>query len=178
MIRLSAGPTKLVFVPGSNDMSHYYGSSWEVQGAHDYYVTDEMYIKLLQFTDSTLMNPKKEDLNLGGDPMTQIERLTKSAAADAIRRAIELNPNHSQLWQYNALAHDMKTTIRTVAALGHPLYVPTQADIAKRPFLLAICTVLNKLRAHKVQKEYDEWNRNLEQFYRERDNDKARASNP
>lgn len=160
MIRISRGKPKLVFIEASNDMSHFMPSCWGVKGGDDFLVTDEMYCKLLSYTDSSLLNPPP--------PEGTIEAFL-SNMEDRIKNTLKLNPSGTQLWQFNALLPDMKTYVRQIALFGEPfIYFPTLADRIKKPILELMAATLNRLRYFKVKKECEEWDRSLNEFYAKR----------
>ena len=160
MIRISTGKPKLVFIEASNDMSHFFPSSWGVQGGDDFLVTDEMYLKLLTYTDPTLLLPPP--------PEGSIESFIGSMS-NKIESTLRLNPSGTQLWQFNALLPDMTTWVRQVAMFGRPfIYLPTFADGIKKPILEFVAATLNRLRYFKVKKECEAWDKSLKEFYANR----------
>lgn len=165
MVRVTRDRPKLVFVPASNDMSHFIPGSWGISGGGDFLVTDEMYLKLHQFTDPSLKIPDDPEEGLG----KTLAELMGNTYADRVNRALSLNPRGSMLWEFNVLAPNMTDYIRQFAVLGEPFIVfPTILDRIKRPILQLAANILNRLRYFKVKKECAEWDKFLQEVHRER----------
>ena len=156
MIAIGRKP-KLYFAARSNDMGHFYPSSWEVQG-YSAYVTDDMYTKLLDFTDPELMKPPSE---VEGSIGKLIAEMNGNGYQSRMERAMKLNPAGSMLWQFNGLQSlsGRRDYIRCVAAFGSgDLTTLTFADVyVKFPLYSFLAKALNKTLYFRRKREYAQW---------------------
>lgn len=180
MIRVGIGKPRLTFVPGHNDMSHYFPSHWEV---NDYfYMSLDDYMQKRAF-DKFDMNPKDldpkdvqgmvEKVN-SGKKIDHVEAMLNPAMAYAYRmqQMIDMNPNKSLLWAFNAINKNLDGWVRQVVVLGenrlarwtwHDAYV-------KLPYLKAKARMLNYLNRGKAKKEWDDWQKFLDNMHKEKKN--------
>lgn len=159
MIRLGPGKPRIQFHEAHNDMSHFSNGYWEPN--YYFYVTDEMYLKLLHFTDATLKEPSKKEVE---DVVGKtIGELMGSSFAQRMRWVMELNPSKSQIWEFDGLAPDMKGFIRCIVFLGEPslsIWSLFEAFVVL-PILNVACTFLNRARYFKNKKEWAQWEKFL-----------------
>jgi hypothetical protein len=166
MVRIRTCKPRIRFMPGSNDMSHYYPSEFVVAG-YDLYITDDQYVKFLTFTDPSLMKTTKEEC---GIPASCIDDILKSAYAARIKNAISLNPQNSQLWQFDGLAADFETRIRSVVCLGVREFVLFRWYYRLLvPIYDAIVWLLNKSIYLKQERERKQWDKFLEELHEKRE---------
>jgi len=165
MIRLGLKP-RLYFSPGYNDMSHWLYSSWEVNGGF-FYVTDDMFMKFRTFTDPSLKEPKEV---IPGS----LESLLATPYAEKLKRAIDLNPNKSLIWQFNGLTRltanidDENQYVRHAVFLGEPncFIIPTWFDVyVSYPVLKFLAGLLNKTLYFKHKQEKKAWDKVLEEIH-------------
>lgn len=161
MVRIGHKSPSVSYNPASNDMSHFSPSSYVYNGY--FYVSDEQYLKFLEFTDPTLLKPQEvlpEDLDwnalLGTDHAKRIERV------------MNLNPNRSLLWQFNALAPNMQDYIRNIVAFGERTFVVwSDFDVYVRwPLNKLKCWFLNKTLYFQNKKEIASWNKFLNEIHK------------
>lgn len=156
MIKLANGKPQLAWVSASNDMSHFFPSHWAVKG-ETFLVTDEMYLKMLWFTDPELL-----DINDTAIEMSY-EEILQTSAAKRIEWAINLNPDKSQLWQFNSLNEDMLTFSRRVIAFGERSFIlPKWSHPLKYKILSLVCHALNYALYFKNRRECADWQKYLE----------------
>ncbi len=156
MIRLMSHKPRINFVPGYNDMSHYFPSEFSV-GTYTYMVEEEMYERMLKFTDPNIFKGTREEMEV------------------KIKEALAIGPVYSQLWQFNAVlsykTNDDGTKeteyIRSVIALGKRwFYTPSWFDInIKLPVLNTVCYLLNKAIYFKVKQELKDWDAILKKIH-------------
>lgn len=155
MIRIGMKP-KISFVAASNDMGHFTPSCYVTSSYH--YISYDMYVKFLQFTDSDLKNPYPDEegelLFASGD-----KEMMQTAFAKRVRDTINLNPSKSLIWQYDGLSPDLKSFRRGVVVFAERNFVVwswLDANI-KLSMLDLICRVLNFIRKPKVRAEIKAW---------------------
>lgn len=159
MIKISNSKPRLIFVQAHNDMSHFTPSRWEVCGGMEFLLNDDLYQKIVQFTD-----PSLKDYN-GPTPGT-LEAILESEYGSRIERTLKLNPNGTMLWQFNALSTSYPKKveyIRMMVVFGeYSFYFLTVWDKIKVPFLTMTAKILNLLRSRKIRKEIADWNKFLD----------------
>jgi hypothetical protein len=138
-------------------MSHFSPSRWYVDG-HMCYVSDQMYLDLLEFT-----NP--DHLKVPSTLETDIGMIMASINGENFmhrqQKALKLNPSGSQLWQFNALTtlDGQRNYIRCVAAFGSgDIYVSSMLDIyVKFPLYAVLAKLLNYTLYFQNKREYAAW---------------------
>ena len=155
MVLIGSKP-KIVFVAAHNDMGHFTPSEYTVSG-QIHYVTDDMYVKFLHFTDPELLKLEPPD---GRNPVDELLNNYKQR----IEWALKLNPECSQLWQYNGLALDMKTFIRGIVVFGERGFevLSLWKVRSQLPVLNLICKILNLTIYFKRRREWAKWEKFLE----------------
>jgi len=189
MVRIGR-PPHVYLIEGHNDMSHFTPSEYVCN--EFVYVTDELYMKLLQFTDPTLIEgtqTEKEEMksalessavkSLGPGESSADNLMTflsGTSLAQRIKRAIDMNPGKSMLWQFNGLGPNMKDQYRHVVAMGDPSLLHVWTDFEAYvilPLHRMRVKALNRMIRRRQQREIASWEAYLKEVYSRRENETA-----
>lgn len=176
MIKVSFSKPKLIFIPASNDMSHFSPSH--------YTTSDYFLMELIEFMEkkefgSFNMKPRLTEEQMGEmlaraknpEPLSQEQEtvlwLTNPWEVE-FRRLIK--QSGSIMWQFNAVNKDMSGYVRQIVILGETkFYAWSWFDCyVKRPIFSVTVRLLNKLRFRKVKKEIQEWDNFLNNMRKEK----------
>jgi hypothetical protein len=151
-------------------MSHYFPSEW---GVSDYFIMSvDEYMDKKEFTS----------FDMKGISKTEAAAIAKIDFKDTDFIANMLDHPHTYymgqlikksgglLWQFNAYDKTLEHRVRNVVVLGGDSLVRwSWIDISiKLPVYKFLAKTLNKLRRHKVEKEYREWEKFLHDMHKEK----------
>lgn len=180
MIRMGNKRLGIWLCPASNDMSHFFPSRYT--HSDFFYLTDDMYSKYLIYTDPSLYIVQKDEAlmeivnkitDLPNMPMSErLELMLNTPTALRLKQVIDMNPQKSLLWQFNAISSDMQSHIRQVMCLGERDWKIWSAfDIYVRfPISKLFCYIMNSTLYFKNKREIAEWDKYLHEIHRKHAN--------
>ena len=158
-------------------MSHYFPGHWEVTDYFYMSLNDYMEKKAFENFDMNPEHLEKEDVlsmverMKSGEKIRIEECMANPAMAYAYRmQEMIKKAGGTLLWQFNAVDSKLEGYIRQVVCLGEKSLVRWSWYDAhvRLPLLRRKARLLNYLRRHKAQKEWDDWQKYLDELHNKR----------